>query len=275
MDRIARAIDIMQEQRVERLAVQDLAADLGLSPVAFSRLFTVSQGIGPLAYMRRLRLERAAEQLASDPTRPLVDVAFDAGFESQQTFTRAFSALFGMPPGQFRKTVPARRPTMPSKSPIAPEFSDHTIVSLPPRRFTGRRVAIDGTNGVTPGTAWDGLAFPIAGQVLGMSYGVCFGETPGGITEYMACAELEPGALSPDGLDTLELPAERYFVIRQKMPAEGFGEHLKAGLERLWGGLMAEAGVEPSGNPDLEAYPDDFLAGRTDGWLSYMVPIKG
>jgi predicted transcriptional regulator YdeE len=91
----------------------------------------------------------------------------------------------------------------------------------------------------------------------------------------MACAELRSGAAVPDGLDVLELPAERYFIIRQKMPADGFGEHLKAGLERLWGGLMSEAGVEPSGNPDLEAYPDDLIAGRTEGWLTYMVPIRG
>jgi AraC family transcriptional regulator len=274
MDPIERAIEMMTAEREERTAMQDIAAAIGLSPVAFSRLFTAAHGIGPLAYARRLRLERAAEELATPPGRALVEVALDAGFESQQTFTRAFTAMFGMPPGEFRKTVPAWRQKMKSKGPIEPEFSEHVITSLPRRRFAGKRVEIDGLSGMTPASAWAGLTYPVPGQVLGMSFGVCFSETAGGISGYMACVELQAGAAVPPGLELLELPAERYFVVRQKMPADSFGAHLAAGLARLWGELLPRAGVEPSGNPDLEGYPDDLNAGRTSGWLTHMVPIK-
>jgi AraC family transcriptional regulator len=274
MDPIERAIAIMTAEREERITVREIAAVVGLSPVAFSRLFTAAQGIGPLAYMRRLRLERAAERLATTPKGALVEVAFDAGFESQQTFTRAFTAMFGLPPGEFRKTVPTWREKMENKGSINPEFSEYSITSLPRRRFAGKRVEIDGLNGVTPELAWERFTYPGPGQVPGMSYGVCFSETAGGISGYMACAQLKPGAAVPPGLDLLELPAERYFVVRQKMPADGFGAHLAAGLAQLWGELLPRAGVEPSGDPDLEGYPDDLNAGRTSGWLTHMVPIK-
>jgi predicted transcriptional regulator YdeE len=115
---------------------------------------------------------------------------------------------------------------------------------------------------------------PLPGQVMGRSFGICSAETAEGSHGYTAAVELEGGAASPEGLEPIDLAAARYFVVRQWMPADGFGDHLRAGLERLWGGLITSHGYEPSGEPDLEVYEDDFYAGQTDGWLTYMVPVK-
>jgi AraC family transcriptional regulator len=274
MGRIEQAIEIMRDLTT-RPTVEEVAGRVGMSPVAFSRLFTATAGVGPLAYVRRLRLERAAEQLSTVPSPPLVEVAFDAGFESQQTFTRAFTAAFGMPPGAFRKTTSTRRPTM-TISTIEPKFDEPSVVTLPPRQYAGFRVTIDGIGKTTPGTAWERLMplLPVKGMVEGRSFGICSAETAEGTHDYVACVELSPGADVPSGLDTVTLPDERYFVVRQWMPADGFAEHLGAGLEQLWGTLITAGGYEPSGNPDIEVYEDDFIAGQTDGWLTYMVPLK-
>jgi AraC family transcriptional regulator len=264
----------MMHEADQRRSVEEVAKLIGMSPVAFSRLFTAVEGIGPLAFMRRIRLERAAEQLAATPGLPLVEVAFDAGFESQQTFTRAFTAVFGVPPGVFRKTTATRRQTM-TRSTVEPKFDEPRMLTLPKRRYAGVSVTIDGIGKQAPGQAWDKLMpmLPIAGQVEGKSFGICTAETAEG-HGYMACIELTDGTKAPKGLTTLELAAANYFVVRQWMPADGFGDHLRAGLDRLWGGLITSHGHEPSGAPDLEVYEDDFYAGQTDGWLTYMVPVK-
>jgi AraC family transcriptional regulator len=274
LNRIERAKQLMQSSG-DHPSVEDIARAMGMSPIALSRLFTAVEGIGPLAYMRRLRLERAAEQLAAAPDTPLVEVAFDAGFESQQTFTRAFSSVFGMPPGVFRKTTEKRRQTMTSTM-IEPKFDNPSIVHLPVRRYAGFGVTIDGVGKEHPGMAWERLMpmLPVQGQVAGKSFGICTAETDEG-HGYMACVELVDGAPVPDGLEAVELAPAKYFVVRQWMPAVGFADHLRAGLDRLWGGMITTHGHEPSGAPDLEVYEDQFHAGQTDGWLTYMVPVKG
>ena len=107
---------------------------------------------------------------------------------------------------------------------------------------------------------------PLRGQVMGRSFGICSAETDEGSHGYMAAVELEDGAPVPEGLELIDLAAARYFVVRQWMPADGFGDHLRAGLERLCGGLITSHGHEPSGQPDLEVYEDDGV------WVALALP---
>jgi AraC family transcriptional regulator len=51
--------------------------------------------------VRRLRLERAAGRLR-DSADPITDIAFDAGYQTHESFTRAFRAMFGEAPSGFR-----------------------------------------------------------------------------------------------------------------------------------------------------------------------------
>jgi AraC family transcriptional regulator len=53
-------------------------------------------------HVRRLRLERAAWRLKLTDM-PVVQIALEAGYETHETFTRAFRRNFGMSPTQFRK----------------------------------------------------------------------------------------------------------------------------------------------------------------------------
>jgi AraC family transcriptional regulator len=79
-----------------------LAQLAGLSPFHFHRVFRGMLGETPLELLRRLRLERAAVALR-DSEEPVTRIAFTAGFETHEAFTRAFSAAFGTPPSAFRR----------------------------------------------------------------------------------------------------------------------------------------------------------------------------
>ena len=60
-------------------------------------------------HVRRLRLERAAQRLkASD--RPVLDIALEAGYETHESFTRAFAAMFESSPSTFRLGAQMPRP---------------------------------------------------------------------------------------------------------------------------------------------------------------------
>jgi AraC family transcriptional regulator len=83
-----------------------LAKKAALSPLHFHRIFRGMLGETPLELHRRLRLERAALQLAVEE-RPVTRVAFDAGYDTHESFTRAFRAAYSIAPSDFRTRVRA------------------------------------------------------------------------------------------------------------------------------------------------------------------------
>lgn len=83
-------------------SLEELAGVACFSPFHFHRLFKSLVGESVAAYVRRLRLERAAHQV-SYSTASVLDMALDAGYESPEAFTRAFRAAFGVSPSHYRK----------------------------------------------------------------------------------------------------------------------------------------------------------------------------
>ena len=96
------AIERIAADMDEALDLEELAAGACLSPFHFHRVFRGMVGETPLEMMRRLRLERAAWRLAAT-TRPVTEVAFEAGYETHEAFTRAFRACYSMSPSAFRR----------------------------------------------------------------------------------------------------------------------------------------------------------------------------
>jgi AraC-like DNA-binding protein len=86
----------------QHLSLEQLARVGGYSPWHAARAFKKWTGRTPLAYIRALRLSRAALALR-DGRDPIVDVALDFCFDSQEGFTRAFSEAFGTTPARYRK----------------------------------------------------------------------------------------------------------------------------------------------------------------------------
>ena len=90
------------------LSLDSVASDVGVSPFHFHRLFQDTVGETLKSYTQRLRLERAAlHMLLHDAT--VLDIALANGYQTHETFTRAFKRQFGMTPSQYRKAHPSLR----------------------------------------------------------------------------------------------------------------------------------------------------------------------
>ena len=92
----------------EALDLEQLARAAALSPFHFHRIFRGMVGETPLELQRRLRLERTAFQLFS-PHTAITTLAFNAGYESHEAFTRAFRAAYGCSPSEYRQARLAER----------------------------------------------------------------------------------------------------------------------------------------------------------------------
>jgi AraC family transcriptional regulator len=90
----------------DALELDALARLACLSPFHFHRVFRGMVGETPLELARRLRLERAAWRLR-DEERAITEIAFDAGYEAHEAFSRAFRAAYSTSPSGFRlRTYP-------------------------------------------------------------------------------------------------------------------------------------------------------------------------
>ena len=98
---VVRAVVRISGALDEALDLGDLARGAELSPFHFHRIFRGMLGETPLEMHRRLRLERAASQLLSS-THSVTAIAFDAGYDTHEAFTRAFRDAYGTSPSSFR-----------------------------------------------------------------------------------------------------------------------------------------------------------------------------
>jgi AraC family transcriptional regulator len=93
--------DVLHDRFQEHLSVGELAASAEVHPVYLARAFRAHFRCTPGIYLRRLRLEWAARQLAASE-RPLSEIAQAAGFFDQSHFTRMFKQETGTTPARFR-----------------------------------------------------------------------------------------------------------------------------------------------------------------------------
>ncbi|WP_047047124.1 AraC family transcriptional regulator [Vibrio mexicanus] len=85
------------------LAARDLAKVASYSEQHFHRTFKSVVGESVHQYIRRIRMEYAANQFMFDPQTPIIDIVQKSGFSSASSFNRAFKETFKMSPKEWRK----------------------------------------------------------------------------------------------------------------------------------------------------------------------------
>ena len=110
-DKIA-AVNRMQEYIAahldEEITLETLGAAAGYSKYHAARMFAELTDKPPFAYIRALRLTRAAQTLRDDGGQ-VIAAALNSGFGSHDGFTRAFARQFGITPQKYAHEAPAVR----------------------------------------------------------------------------------------------------------------------------------------------------------------------
>ena len=99
--RIERVIRALSDEPEAPHTLDQLARIAHFSPSHFHRIYRAMVGESVIETARRLRLARAALLLATTDS-PVTEVAMDSGYESVQTFSRAFRNLTNVSPREFR-----------------------------------------------------------------------------------------------------------------------------------------------------------------------------
>lgn len=100
---INRVQDYIENHLDKSLTVKELAEIAAFSQFHFLRIYGLLTGETLYAFIKRLRLEKAAFLLLSRRDRSITDIALSVGFSNQASFAKAFKQKFGMSGGVYRK----------------------------------------------------------------------------------------------------------------------------------------------------------------------------
>lgn len=98
----------MQEHLSEEITLSVLAEEFHLNAQNISQLFKNEIGVGFLAYLTNIRLEKAKKLLLSTAL-PIADVAEQSGYGDYRVFTKVFKKAEGITPSQYRRDFLERK----------------------------------------------------------------------------------------------------------------------------------------------------------------------
>ncbi|MDD5088311.1 MAG: AraC family transcriptional regulator [bacterium] len=110
--RILRALVHIQNHLDDAVSLDELAGIACFSPFHFHRIFRGMVGESVMEHVRRLRLERASFELKHGKAQ-VTHIAFNAGYDTLDAFSRAFKTAFGVAPTQYRRE---NRPSVAARS---------------------------------------------------------------------------------------------------------------------------------------------------------------
>ena len=102
LDRMNRAMDYMETHLADEISYEEIARKACCSSYHFQRMFPFITGVPLSEYIRRRRLTLAAFDLQTAGCK-VIDVALKYGYESPESFTRAFKSLHGISPAAARR----------------------------------------------------------------------------------------------------------------------------------------------------------------------------
>ena len=103
---INRAITYMEDHLTERIELDDVARSVNLSAFHFHRAFSMLTEMSPAEYLRKRRLSQAGAELANGKEK-IIDVALKYGYDTPESFTKAFTRHHGVSHKKKKKEVPS------------------------------------------------------------------------------------------------------------------------------------------------------------------------
>lgn len=99
---IGKALSLLHSHVARDWTAEDLASAVNMSRSVFAERFAALVGQPPIKYLTTWRMQLAAHKLREGKL-TIAQIAFDIGYDSEATFTRAFKREFGMPPAAWRR----------------------------------------------------------------------------------------------------------------------------------------------------------------------------
>ncbi|MDO4299461.1 MAG: AraC family transcriptional regulator [Lachnospiraceae bacterium] len=224
MEAISKAIRYIEEHITEELTIDMIAEHVNISSFYFQRGFAMLCGFTIAEYIRKRRLALAGGDLAAGEEK-IIDIALKYGYDSPDSFTKAFTRFHGVTPTTARKEQVMLKSFAPLKIRLSLEggyLMEYKIVKK--EAFTvianEKVFPYEGAKETVPRFWQEHFQAGKGKTVMGM-YGINIDEKMGHDTfEYLIADPYNPVAEVPEGFCVRTIPAFTWAVFpsRGSMP---------------------------------------------------------
>ena len=264
------SIDYIEQNLSETLDIEAIAAKAALSPFYYQRIFGALCGITVGDYIRARRMTLAAQELAGTNAK-VIDIALRYGYDSPDSFNKAFQRFHGVAPSKAREHGAALRSFAPLHIRITMEgghMLDYRIVEKAPFTIVGVRRPFNSDSSYREiPKFWDEwLAQGEERPVMG-TFGVCI-DMNGKNFDYWIADLYFPWEDIPEGCETRVIPGSLWAQFPCTIGT------LQDTNTRIWSEwLPALQGYSLAGEYDIEVYlPPEKGSGEMKVYI--WVPLK-
>ena len=280
---IQNAINYIEEHLTEEIDYEIVAKEASCSSFYLQRIFSILCGMTLGDYIRNRRLTLAGNELSAADDK-VIDIALKYGYESPESFTRAFSRFHGVTPSKAKKDGSKLK----SFSRLSVKITlsggnimDYKIIEKNAFDIIEKveaHTVENSENAKSIPDFWmrshnDGTVKTLLDTTTDRTYifGVCYGNLPENAKtfDYSIAAKCDNNTVVPEGFRKNTIPARTWAVFECKgaMPNA---------MQDMWHKIISEffptSGYQPTYEMDIEAYPDGNM-GSPDYRSEIWVPV--
>lgn len=272
----------------EQITLEGLAERANFSPFHFHRVFQAMVGESVMDYVRKRRLTRAAERLYYSGDK-VIEIAFDSGFQYQESFNRSFKKMYGVAPKQYRDSKRLAGPLIGKACLDIPQFLGGNsmkpkVITKPAFHVIGFELKtrnVDGQNHKDIPEFWqqymqNRLGCKIPNPVnKNQELGICTDFNPStGEFIYLIGMEVEEGSAAPEGMVYRSFSEEEYAVFTTPQANDQtFSMTIQSTWNKIFTEWFPETGYEHAGTTEFELY-DERCYGSENKVMDIYIPIK-
>ncbi|PEJ52112.1 AraC family transcriptional regulator [Bacillus sp. AFS002410] len=284
VESLQKAIDYIEDNLLHELTIEEISKQANSSVFHFQRTFSILTDINIAEYIRRRRLTLAANELTTTDLK-IIDIALKYGYDSPESFSKAFRRQHGVTPSEARKFIGKLKSynrLVIQVSLKGAEPMQFNIVEKSAFQVVGVKKEFSFLNDqqqqlipkmweeVNSNGTSDRLYELNNGDIKGV-LGVCMmneEQKSKNLLEYWVAAVHE--GETPEGFDHHEISASKWAV---------FGVHgaMPTAMQDAWKKIFSEwfpsSGYSHAGIPEFELYPEGNPFSE-DYYSEIWIPVK-
>ena len=277
---LSSAIDYIESNLTGELELDEIAKRAFVSPFYFQKAFSMLCGMTVGEYVRSRRLAEAGSELIMTDAK-VIDIALRYGYDSPDSFTKAFTRFHGVTPSAVRKYGATVKSYAPLKIKLTMEGGftmEYRIVEKEAFTLLGvtKSFPYETAYADVP-KFWDEYyKTDKCNTVCGM-YGVSIDGSEGSKEfRYMIADNYLPWKDIPEGFETLVIPRLTWAVFPCRGPLPQSLQDVNTKIFSQW--LPNNGGYEIAAGYNVEMYSDinDFAKGNQDEqyYTEMWIPVK-
>lgn len=280
---ISQAIRFIEANITEELAIDEIARQAYVSPFYFQKGFTMLCGLSVGEYIRQRRLTLAGSELVATDMK-VIDIALKYGYDSPDSFTRAFFRFHGVTPTAVRKDGAMIRSLAPLSIKLVLKGGytmDYKIVEKASFTIVGvsRRFKMDTALSDLPQFWTEHFQSDMSRFICGM-YGVCIDEDAEALADqafdYLIADIYDPTKDVPDGVVTRVIPAHTWAVFACHGPMPKALQDVNHQIFSEWLPGCRDYEIAAGYNIEMYSNVDDYPNGNQDSryYSEIWIPVK-